>query len=271
VTVTAPPRGEPGGPPAPHTSDSIKRNTLFGLLTQITTAAFTAVMTLYLVRALGPEDYGLFALSVGIGTILVLFADFGISGSAGRFIAEESGDLRRVAAVVSDSTWLKLAVLVPVCGALWALAGPIADAYDAPGLVWPLRGMSIAVVGQGMFIFYRHTFVSIGRVSHTWQMTLFESAIEAGASIGLVLFGAGAAGAAFGRGIGYAAGTLFAVAVIWRVLGAGAIGFSGRGEARLHRHRGGRDLRGPESPHALPELRRPGDRVRRRPAARAAP
>jgi O-antigen/teichoic acid export membrane protein len=238
VTVAAPPRRKVGQAEAPR-PESVRRNTLFGLATQITTAAFTAALTLYLVRALGPHDYGLFALAVGIGTILVLVADFGISGSAGRFIAEESGDSRRVAAVVSDSTWLKLAVLLPVCGALWLLAGPIANAYNAPGLVWPLRGMAIAAVGQGMFIFYRNTFVSIRRVSLTWRMTLFESACEAGASIALVLFGAGAAGAAFGRGIGYAAGTLFAVLMIGKVLGGKAIGLSGRGEAaRVARYGG---------------------------------
>jgi O-antigen/teichoic acid export membrane protein len=163
----------------------------------------------------------------------------GISGSSGRFIAEESSDRRRVAAVVSDSTWLKLAVLVPVCGALWVLAGPIADAYNAPGLVWPLRGMAIAALGQGMFMFYRNAFVSIGRVSLTWRMTLFESACEAGASIALVFFGAGAAGAAFGRGIGYVVGTLFAVLMIGRVLGGNAIGLSGRGEARRIARYGG--------------------------------
>jgi O-antigen/teichoic acid export membrane protein len=238
VTVAAPPRSA-----VQHDSEqrpeSVRRNTLFGLATQVTTAAFTAALTLYLVRALGPDDYGLFALAVGIGTILVLVADFGISGSSGRFIAEESGDRRRVAAVVSDSTWLKLAVLVPVCGALWVLAGPIADAYNAPGLVWPLRGMAIATLGQGMFIFYRNAFVSIGRVSLTWRMTLFESACEAGASVALVLFGAGAAGAAFGRGIGYVVGTLFALLMIGRVLGGNAIGLSGRGEARRIARYGG--------------------------------
>jgi O-antigen/teichoic acid export membrane protein len=238
VTVTAPPRSEQG-PDGGHRAESVKRNTFFGLATQITTAAFTAALTLYLVRALGPDDYGLFALAVGFGTILVLVADFGISGSAGRFIAEESGDRRRVSAVVSDSTWLKLAVLVPVCGALWLLAEPIANAYDAPGLIWPLRGMSIAVLGQGMFIFYRNAFVSIGRVSVTWRMTLFESACEAGASIALVLFGAGAAGAAFGRGIGYLVGTLFAVVMIVKVLGSDSIGLSSRGEARRVARYGG--------------------------------
>jgi O-antigen/teichoic acid export membrane protein len=238
VTVAAPPRRAVQHDEE-HRPESVRRNTLFGLATQVTTAAFTAALTLYLVRALGPDDYGIFALAVGIGTIVVLVADFGISGSSGRFIAEESGDRRRVAAVVSDSTWLKLAVLVPVCGALWVLAGPIADAYNAPGLVWPLRGMAIATLGQGMFIFYRNAFVSIGRVSLTWRMTLFESACEAGASLALVLFGAGAAGAAFGRGIGYVVGTLFALLMIGRVLGGNAIGLSGRGEARRIARYGG--------------------------------
>ncbi len=238
MTVTAPPRRE-ADPADDHQPESIRRNTFFGLATQVTTAAFTAGLTLYLVRALGPADYGLFALAVGIGTILVLVADFGISGSSGRFIAEESGDRRRVAAVLSDSTWLKLLVLIPVCGALWLLAVPIADAYNANGLVWPLRGIAIATVGQGMFIFYRNAFVSIRRVSLTWRMTLFESACEAGASIALVVFGAGAAGAAFGRGIGYVVGTLFALLMIWQVLGRDAIGISSRGQTRRVARYGG--------------------------------
>jgi O-antigen/teichoic acid export membrane protein len=223
---------ESGAEARPHRADSIRRNTFFGLATNVTTAAFTAVLTLFLVRKLGPHDYGLFALSVGIGTLLILFSDLGITGSAGRFIAEESGNVRRIAAVVSDSTRLKFFVLIPLCIALWLLAEPIANAYNAPGLIWPLRGMAIAMVGQGMFIFYRHVFVSIGRVSLTWRMILFESACEAGASIALVLAGAGAAGAAFGRGIGYLIGSTFGIVMVWRTLGGGTIGLSGRGQAR---------------------------------------
>jgi O-antigen/teichoic acid export membrane protein len=225
--------GEDTGVEAPrHRADSIRRNTFFGLATNITTAAFTAVLTLFLVRKLGPHDYGLFALAVGIGTVLILLSDLGITGSAGRFIAEESGSVRGIAAVVSDSTWLKLFVLVPLCAALWLLAEPISNAYNEPGLIWPLRGMSIAVLGQGMFIFYRHVFVSIGRVSLTWRMILFESACEAGASIAIVILGAGAAGAAFGRGIGYVVGSAFGIAMIWSALGGGAIGLGRRGQTR---------------------------------------
>jgi O-antigen/teichoic acid export membrane protein len=219
-------------PEAARGVDSITRNTAFGLATQITTAAFTAVMTVYLVRALGPRDYGVFALAVGIGTLLMLASDFGLTGSAGRFIAELRGDPRAVSAVVSDSTLLKLVIVVPVCVGLFALAGPIANAYDTPGLAWPLRGMSLAVFGQSMFLMYRGVFVALGRVSVTWRVTLIESAIEAGASIMLVLLGAGAAGAAFGRAAGYVLGALLTVLMTVRLLGRDSVGLRSRGYAR---------------------------------------
>jgi O-antigen/teichoic acid export membrane protein len=222
-----------------ESGDSITRNTAFAVATQITTAAFTAAMTLYLVRALGPHDYGTFALAVSIGTLLMLAADFGLTGSAGRFIAELRGDNREVAAVVSDSVRLKLFVIVPVSVAVFALARPIADAYGNPGLTWPLRGMAFAVLGQGMFLMYRGIFISLARVSITWRITLVESAIEAGASVGLVLLGAGAAGATFGRATGYAVGTLLAVLLSVRLLGRGAAGLRSRGYMRKVARYGG--------------------------------
>ena len=37
---------------------SVARNTVFAVATQATTAGFTAALTLYLVRALGPDDTG---------------------------------------------------------------------------------------------------------------------------------------------------------------------------------------------------------------------
>jgi O-antigen/teichoic acid export membrane protein len=212
-----------------HPSESITRNTVFGAATQITTAAFTAALTLYLVRALGPDDYGVFALAVSIGTVLMLASDFGITGSAGRFIAEMRGDRGGVSAVVSDSTLLKLAVVLPFCIGLFALAGPIANAYGNQALLWPLRGMAFAVLGQSMFLLYRGVFVSLGRVSVTWRATLLESAIEASASIALVLAGAGAAGAAFGRATGYLIGSLLAAGLAVRLLGRDAVGTRSRG------------------------------------------
>ena len=69
-------------------SDSISRNTAFAFGAQLTSAAFTAGVTLYLVRKLGPSGYGVFALAVAIGAMVVLLADLGVTQSAERFIAE---------------------------------------------------------------------------------------------------------------------------------------------------------------------------------------
>jgi len=47
---------------------------------------------------LGPATFGVFALAFGIGTLLVLPADFGISQSMARFLAERRGDRAAAAA-----------------------------------------------------------------------------------------------------------------------------------------------------------------------------
>jgi O-antigen/teichoic acid export membrane protein len=217
MTVTEAPR------PAPATeSDSVARNTAFGLATQLTSAAFTAVTTLYLVRALGPDSYGVFALAVGIGALLVLVSDFGLTPSAERFIAERSGDTVAVRTVLADATRLKLAGGALVCGALFALAGPIANAYGVDALAWPLRAVAVAVLGQTMLFLYRGTFVALGRVSLAWRVLALESAVEAGATIALVITAGGAAAAAWGRAAGYVFGAVVGVTVAARLLGRGA-------------------------------------------------
>jgi O-antigen/teichoic acid export membrane protein len=197
---------------------SVTRNAVFAAATQVTTAAFTAALTLYLVRALGPGDYGLFALALGIGTVLVPVSDLGVTPSAARFIAEQRADRKVVAGIVTSAARLKLAALFPFCIALAALAGPIAAAYGNGDLAAPLRLMALALAGQSMFALYRETFVALGRISMTWRTVLLESAGETAASVALVAAGAGAAGAMLGRTAGYLAGALAAAYLVRRLL-----------------------------------------------------
>lgn len=124
------------------------RNTLLAFLTQLVTGVFTALLTIYLVRALGPREFGVLSLAIGIGTLLLLPSDFGISGSASRYIAEHFGNRRVVAGIIADAVRLKLAIAAVVSLALIAAAGPIADAYGEPSLAWPIRWMAIAVIGR---------------------------------------------------------------------------------------------------------------------------
>ena len=96
-------------PPQGDGADTITRNTAFALASQIATATFTAILTIVLVRVLGPEDYGVFALAISVASLVFLPADFGISQSTARFVAERRGDRGLVAEVMADGLKLKAA------------------------------------------------------------------------------------------------------------------------------------------------------------------
>jgi O-antigen/teichoic acid export membrane protein len=207
---------QPGLEGGPH---SVTRNTVFALLAQFGGAAFTAVLTLYLVRVLGPREFGVFSLALSIGLLVMGLADFGVSPSAERFIAQRPRDRTHVVGVLSDATRLKL-VLAPIVSAtLILLAGPIANAFGSADLLWPLRAVAVAGLFQSIMQLYTRACVALGRTSVGFRVTIAESATELAASVALVAAGGGASGAALGRAIGYFTGTVIAVVLIVRLIG----------------------------------------------------
>jgi O-antigen/teichoic acid export membrane protein len=189
------------------------------MVVQLSSAAFTAAITLFLVRALSTNAYGLFALSLSVGAIATLPSDLGISSSAARFIAEHRGDRAAIADVIASALRLKLAVGATVSVALALLAGPIASAYGEPGMVWPLRAIAIAVFGQSLMLLFSGAFIAQGLTSRSLGLVLSESAAEFGATVTFVLLGGGAVGAALGRATGYCAGAAIGVLVVFRAVG----------------------------------------------------
>jgi O-antigen/teichoic acid export membrane protein len=214
-------------PLAAATQPGLGRNTVLALLAQLTTGIFTAVLTLYLVRALGPESFGVFALALGIGNLALLVADFGLPHSVARFLAESHGDQPTTVSLIRESIRLKLLSGALIAGALFAAAGPIAAAYDEPGLAWPLRTMALALFAESLMTLVLSVFIGIGRMAVNLRIIFFESLAETVASIGLVALGAGAVGATFGRAIGYAFGALLAVWIVHRAFGRAAVGIFG--------------------------------------------
>ncbi len=181
-------RATPGPPTA---SDTVSRNAMFAFALRLTSAFFTAPLTVYLARVLGAKGYGLFALALAVGGLLTLPSDLGISASAERFIAEHRSDPRMVFRVMADAFKLKLPLAGTVSIVLFAGAGPIASAYNSPALVWPIRGVAIALFGQSLMSFFEGAFVALGRISNNFNMIFSESVAETGASIALVALGAG--------------------------------------------------------------------------------
>ena len=204
---------------SPARGDTIGRNTVFAFATQMSTAFFTALITLYLVRALGASEFGVFALATAITGLVLRPSDLGTSQSAARFIAERVGDTERVAGVLGMALRTRLLTAACIGAALFALAGPIADLYNTPELAWPLRGVAIALFGQSVVLFSRTVFLALRRAASGFALILSESAMEFSATVALVLLAGGATGAAFGRAVGYVFGAVIAVLLLQRALG----------------------------------------------------
>jgi O-antigen/teichoic acid export membrane protein len=218
--------------PPPQAAAGIGRNAFFALAAQVTTGLFTTVLTLYLVRALGPDRYGVFALALGVGVIATIVSDFGIPQSASRYLAENRDDKHAVVALLRDALRLKLATAAIATGALFAAAGPIADAYNEPALRWPLRGIAVSLFAESVLLLYVTALIGLARVAISLRVIFLESAAETVASITLVALGAGATGAAFGRASGYAFGAVAAMVIVARLYGRSAVGPLGRGSGR---------------------------------------
>lgn len=228
-----PPRGAPSvaaeADPARSVADgdTIGRNTVSALVVQLTTAGFTAVLLIFLVRTLGPGDYGVLALALGVGSLLFLPSDFGISQSAARFIAERRGEAGQVADVLATAFKLKLLVTGAIAATLFVAAGAIAAAYDEPALSWPLRVVAIALFAQSLMALFQYSFIAVGRTSVGLRLVLSKSVTELGTSLALVLLGAGVVGAAAGRAAGFGLGAVIGLVMAVRLFGRRALSLRG--------------------------------------------
>lgn len=194
--VSSPPGDELGDPGVVH-------NVLLQMTGQVATAVFTAGLTLYLVRALGPSHYGVYILAASIGGLLMYPAGVGLPTAVGRFLADHRRNLDQLRAIVALGLKVQVPVALVVSVGLFALAGPIADAYGHPGLGWPLRWMAFALFGQTMYTFFVSVCMSLRRLSVGMRMSVLESVVEASTAILFVVAGAGAAGAMVGKAAGY--------------------------------------------------------------------
>ena len=200
--------------------DSIVKNAVSTFAAQMTTASLTAVLTLFLVRGLGARQYGLFALTIGMSSIAIALADLGITDSTARFVAEHRGrDEAELGALISDALKLKVVATGVLCAVFAGMAPVIAHAYGNAALAWPVRGIALATFGQSTYQMVLAVSTALGRSAVNVRLVAAESVIEVCASVGLVVAGAGAAGAAFGRAVGFTLGALIAAAVVLRLNG----------------------------------------------------
>jgi O-antigen/teichoic acid export membrane protein len=168
---------------------------------------------------LSPAEYGTLALAIGVTGLLLKPSDIGTTQATARYVAERHGDAAGVRGVLGMALPMKLLTATSIAVALFALAGPIANLYNAPELAWPLRGAAIALFGQAVMRFTQSVFTALRRTASSFSVVFSESAMEFTATVALVALGGGVTGAAFGRAIGYVFGSLLGILLLARMLG----------------------------------------------------
>ena len=202
-----------------ESGETVRRGTLFSLLAEAVRVVAAAALTLVLVRVLAPHEFGILALASGIGIVVGVLSDFGTSASASRFVAERRSDPAAVAAVVRDALRIKLLISGVVALALFALAGPVADAYGEPDLVWPLRAVAAVTLTQSVFTLFASVGIGLARNALQARMYSVQSITETLSAITIVALGGGATGALLGRTAGYVLAAAVGGFVIARLVG----------------------------------------------------
>ncbi len=237
---TDPPAGAPAPAALPPAStaaahegdDTVLRGAWFSFAARFGGGLLTGGLTVFLAHRLGSTGYGVFALALSFETLLFLLSDYGVIQAAPRFVAENRHDRRRMGEYVGDAIRLKIVGVMLISVALFLLAGVIAHAYNSPKLTWTLRGISLSLIGMNFLLLCDSFFTALRRQGLTLRSFFFESCVEVGASVALVLIASGPVAAAFGRAIGYLAGGAMALFLVVRLLGPDAT----RQFARANRH-----------------------------------
>ncbi len=215
------------------TSDErVSRSATFALVAQLVGGVFTGALTIFLGRALSAPEFGAFTFALGVMTISTLFADAGISSSTSRFLAERRNRPDDAASVFRTALRLKLIIGVPATLALFFAAGPICEAFGTTSALWAVRWCAIAMLAQTTFNMALYAFISLGKVRYNLVLATIESVTEVSATVLVVLLGATAAGAAFGRAIGFLVGVTAALVLANRTIGR--LWSSGRARALDH-------------------------------------
>jgi len=223
-------RSRADNPDEPLADPGAVRNTLLRLCSQFAGLVFTGGLTLYLVRALGASGYGVYALAVSIGSLVLFPAGLGLPWAVGRFLADYRDDPVQLRAILRLGLRLQIVSAAVAGVALFAASGSLADAFGRPHLGWPLRWVALSILGQALFSFLVSAVTSVRRAAVGLWMAIIESVTEASLGAGLVLAGAGAAGATLGKAVGYGVAAVAGTYLTLRLLG----GAGRRAAAAVH-------------------------------------
>jgi O-antigen/teichoic acid export membrane protein len=175
----------------------------------------TGSLTLVLVRLLGPTEYGIYALALSVGAVVLLPVDAGITTATARFLSE-TVRRRDAAQIVRSGVALKMTIGVAASVLLAAAAPSIASAYGEARLTWPIRLVAGVVLTQSLLGFVVGCFSAVRMTMSGLAVVTVESLGETVIVAVAAAAGAGAAGAIAGRFAAYGFAAILGIGLLDR-------------------------------------------------------
>ncbi len=184
----------------------------FFLFTGKTLSTFIlAVGSIVVSRLLGPENYGLYGLSLVAPSIFLLFTDYGVNVAVTRFSAKlrSEGKPQLVAGMLKSAVLFKLLAGIVMFTVCFTLSDSFAiHVVNRPEIAPLIRLTAFLVLFQTALTTADSAFRGLDRMQDNALTLNVQSVVKATSSPLLVLLGFGVVGAVVGHVLGYvAAGT----------------------------------------------------------------
>jgi O-antigen/teichoic acid export membrane protein len=181
--------------------------------------AVGALAAVLIPRWLGPADYGNYAWVISVASFFLIFADFGISSSTARYVAQyEARQPEAVPLIVRDGLQLQVVFGLTFALVNWIGAPWLAEQFASHTLVWPLRLASLYVLVMSVRELVAMALQALQRLDLMAGVFLAGSVVKALLSVVLVYLGLGIGGAVVGQVAGQGLALALGAVLLYRLL-----------------------------------------------------
>ncbi|MHA1665386.1 MAG: flippase [Candidatus Njordarchaeales archaeon] len=187
-------------------AEDFVRGGFFLILGNIISIVVSAISVLIVARILGPEEYGLYSISIIVPSLLSLFLRMGINEGTIKQLAsfKVSGEERKIANLLIQIISFKFLLGLIVTIVCFAFSGYFAIYFfHRPGMSYYIQISSLLIVLQEIFLILNSFFIGSDKAQFNALITDVQAFFKATISASLVILGLGIFGALAGHVASY--------------------------------------------------------------------
>lgn len=165
------------------------KESFWALLAKLLAAVMGVFLYILVPRLLGPKDYGIFSLTLSILVFFMLFADFGLSASSSKFIAEYiKKDRSHIRGIIKEVLLLRVFTLAIIFITLYLSINLITRTFKLQELSETLFIGTFIVVFWTLTEHLKKLFQGFHRLKYNFYITLVELGFKVVLSLFLVIY-----------------------------------------------------------------------------------